>query len=149
MQADRPATASGHRANPSRRGFTLVEVLVVLALLSLLSAAVIPSFQGQLAKGRRLDGQQALRALAQRLERQYTERGTYLGATLGAGGLYPAESGAGHYALAITDLADHAYRIAARPQGAQAADPCATLVYNQWGESSVSGAAGLAVGQCW
>ena len=149
MQPDRPVTAYGHRANLSRRGFTLVEVLVVLALLSLLSAAAVPSFQGQLAKGRRLDGQQALLALAQRLERQYTERGSYLGATLGAGGLYPAVSGAGHYALAITDLADHAYRIAARPQGAQASDPCATLVYNQLGESSVSGAARLAAGPCW
>lgn len=132
-----------------RRGFTLVEVLIALAVAMLLAAAAVPSYQAQVAKGRRVDGQQALMAVAQRLERHYTERGSYRGATLGAGGLYPAVSGGGLYALAITELADQQFRIAATPLGVQATDACGTLVYDQRGESSVSGGATLAADQCW
>lgn len=149
MQAGRPATAAGHRAKPPRRGFTLVEVLVVLALLSLLSAAVMPSFQGQLARGRRVDGQQALLALAQRLERHYADRGTYVGAALGAGGVYPALSASGHYGLTIVDQSADGYTLAATPQGGQAADACGALVYNHLGERSVSAAATLPTAHCW
>ena len=137
---------------PRRRlptGFTLIELLIVLAVAALLAALAVPSYQDQLAKGRRLDGQQALRALAQRLEQRYSERGSYRGATLGLGGLSPAMSGAGHYALAISDLTDHAFRITATPQGVQAADVCATLVYNQLGEASVGVAATRLAARCW
>ena len=130
-------------------GFTLIELMIVLVVAALLASLAVPSYQAQVAKGRRLDGQQALRGLAQRLERRYTELGSYRGATLGEGGLYPAVSGAGHYTLAITDLADQRYRIAATPQGVQAADDCATLVYNQLGETSVSAAARRPAAQCW
>ncbi len=137
------------RATARPAGFTLVELLIVLVVAGLLAGLAVPSYQAQAAKGRRVDGQQALRALAQRLERHHTERGSYSGATLGAGGLYPAVSAAGLYALTITDLAEHAYRIEATPQGPQAQDACATLVYNQLAEPSVSGPATLAAAQCW
>lgn len=130
-------------------GFTLIEVLIVMAVAALLASLAVPSYQAQAAKGRRLDGQQALRGLAQRLERRYTESGSYRGAMLGEGGLYPAVSGAGHYTLAITDLADQSFRLAATPQGAQAGDDCATLGYNQLGEPSVSAAARRPAAQCW
>jgi type IV pilus assembly protein PilE len=130
-------------------GFTLIEVMIVLAVMALLASLAVPSFQAQAARGRRQDGQQALQALAQRLERRYTEMGSYQGATLGAGGLYPAASGGGHYRLAITDLADHSFRITATPQGVQAGDDCATLTYNQLGEQSVSAGARRPAAQCW
>jgi type IV pilus assembly protein PilE len=130
-------------------GFTLIEVLIVLSVAMLLASLAVPSYQAQAAKGRRLDGQQALRALAQRLERRYTELGSYQGASLGAGGVYPAVSDAGLYRLAITDLADHAFRITATPQGVQATDECATLVYNQLAEPSVGAAARRPASQCW
>ena len=130
-------------------GFTLIEMLIVLVVAALLAAVAVPSYQDQVATGRRLDGQQALRALAQRLEQRYSERGSYRGATLGVGGLTPAVSGAGHYALAIGDLTDHAFRITATPQGVQAADVCATLVYNQLGEALVSVDATRPAARCW
>lgn len=121
----------------------------MLAVAALLASLAVPSYQAQVAKGRRQDGQQALHALAQRLEQRYTALGSYQGATLGVGGLTPAVSGAGHYALAITDLSEHAYRITATPQGVQASDVCATLAYNQLGEPSVSAAATRPAAQCW
>jgi len=130
-------------------GFTLIEVLIVLVVAALLAGLAVPSYQAQVAKGRRMDGQQALLALAQRLEQRYTALGSYRGAALGVGGLYPAVSGAGHYTLAITELADHAFRITATPQGVQAGDACARLAYNQLGEPSVGAGATLVASQCW
>ena len=148
MRAVRPATV-GHRASWPRRGFTLVEVLIVLAVLCVLSAAALPSFQGQLARSRRADGQQALQALAQGLERQYSERGTYVGASVGAGGVYPALSAGGYYVLTIVHLSADGYSLAATPQGAQAADGCATLGYDHLGVRSVNAAATLPTAHCW
>jgi type IV pilus assembly protein PilE len=136
---------------PRRRlqGFTLIEVMIVVAVVALLSAVAYPSYMAQVAKGRRTDGKQALVELAQKLERFYTERGTYAGATLGAAGVYPAVSGGGYYALAIATQNANGFSITATPQGAQAGDACATLGYNQLGEQTVSGGATLTAAKCW
>jgi type IV pilus assembly protein PilE len=131
------------------RGFTLVEVMIVVAVVALLSAVAYPSYLAQVAKGRRTDGKQALVELAQKLERFYTERGTYVGATLGTSGLYPAMSTGGYYALSIATQTVDAFTITATPQGAQASDVCATLGYNQLGEQTVSSAATLSAAKCW
>ena len=149
MRPGQAAGAVARCANWPCRGFTLVELLVVMGLLCVLSAAALPSFQGQLARGRRADGQQALLALAQGLERHYADRGTYVGAALGAGGVYPALSAGGYYGLTIVHQSADGYTLAATPQGGQAADACGALVYNHLGERSVNAAASLATTPCW
>ena len=65
-------------AQPSH-GLTLIELLIALTIAAILDALDYPSYLSQLAKGRRGDGKQALVELAQKLERFYTERGTYAG----------------------------------------------------------------------
>ena len=135
--------------NRIQRGFTLVEVMIVVAVISLLAAVAYPSYVNQVAKGRRTDGKQALVELAQKLERFYTERGTYAGATLGPTGLYPAVSSGGYYALAIDTQTADGFTISATPQGAQASDECAVLGYNHLGEQSVGAGATLSAAKCW
>ena len=134
---------------PSRRGFTLIELMVVLVVAAILSAAAFPSYQSQVAKGRRADGKQALVELAQRLERFYTERGTYAGATLGGGGLYPAVASGGYYSLAITSQSADGFTLTATPRGNQAGDACSALGYNHLGDRSVGAGATLSLDQCW
>ena len=131
------------------RGFTLIELMIVLAVAALLSAVAYPSYVAQVAKGRRTDGKQALVELAQKLERFYSERGTYAGATLGNSGIYPAVSTGGYYALTITTQTVDGFVVAATPQGTQAGDACAALGYNQLGEQTVSTAATLPASKCW
>ena len=133
----------------TRRGFTLIELMVVLAVAAILSAVALPSYQGQVAKGRRADGKQALVELAQKLERFYTERGTFAGVGLGGGGLYPAVSSGGYYSLAIISQTVDGFTLTATPRGNQAGDACAALGYNHLGDRSVGAGATLSPDQCW
>ena len=131
-------------------GFTLIELMIALAVAAILASVAYPSYLSQVAKGRRADGKQALVELAQRLERLYTERGTYAGATLGGtGGLYPAVSPGGFYALAFSSQNADGFVIAATPRGKQVGDACSTLGYNQLGDRTVGTGATLTVAQCW
>lgn len=132
----------------AQRGFTLIEMLVVLAVAAVLAAVAYPSYQSQVAKGRRADGKQALVELAQKLERFYTERGTYAGAALGAGGLYAEVSAGGYYTLAIATQSADGFTISATPKGAQAGDACGALGYNQLGDRT-RGGSGQTLEQCW
>ena len=131
------------------RGFTLIELMIVLAVAALLSTIAYPSYVAQVAKGRRSDGKQALVELAQKLERFYSERGTYVGAALGSSGIYPAVSSGGYYALTITTQTVDGFAIAATPQGVQVGDVCAALGYSQLGEQTVSTSATLPAAKCW
>ena len=131
------------------RGFTLIEVMIALVVVGLLSALAYPSFQSQVAKGRRTDAKQSLLELSQKMERFYTERGTYIGATLGATGLYPVVSSGGYYSLAITAQTLDGFTVKATPRGVQTGDVCASFLYNQLGEQMVSTDASLSAVKCW
>lgn len=131
-----------------RRGFTLMELLIAVVVAGLLAAVAYPSYQQQVAKGRRTDAKQALLELSQKMERFYTERGTYIGATLGSSGLYPAASAGGFYDLSITSQTLDAFTVKATPKGAQAGDACGSFTYNQVGEQGVTSANQTAA-KCW
>jgi type IV pilus assembly protein PilE len=68
---------------PARRsrGFTLVELLIVVLVLAILSALAYPMYRDQIRKTRRADAQAVLMQSAQAMERFYTENGTYTGAS--------------------------------------------------------------------
>ena len=131
------------------RGFTLIELMIAVAVVALLAAVAYPSYKSHLAKGRRADAKQALLELAQTLERFYTERGTYAGAALGSSGVYPAVSIGGYYTMAINSQNADGFTISATPRSSQTGDACAVYQYNQAGEKTVSSAATLTAAQCW
>jgi type IV pilus assembly protein PilE len=136
-------------ARRTRRGFTLVEVMIALVVVVLLSAVAFPTYQQQVAKGRRVDAKQSLVELSQKMERFYTERGTYVGATLGTTGLYPLVTSGGYYDLSITAQTVDGFTVRASPRGAQVGDACASFLYNQLGEQLVSNDASLSAVKCW
>ncbi len=59
------------------RGFTLIELIVVIAIVGVLVAIAIPSYNSYVKKGRRADAQAGLMALAQAMERVRTDKGSY------------------------------------------------------------------------
>jgi len=72
------------RAN-KKNGFTLIEVLIVVAIVGILAAIAYPSYVEQVNKMRRADAQAALVELAARLQEYYVDQSppTYVNAPLG------------------------------------------------------------------
>ncbi|MBP6903177.1 MAG: type IV pilin protein [Burkholderiaceae bacterium] len=132
-----------------RQGFTLLELMITVAVIAILAGVAYPSYTSFVAKGRRADAKQALLDIAQRMERRYTERATYAGATLGTDGLYANVSQGGYYSLAIATATADGFTLTATPRGAQAGDACGTYRYNQLGEQSLGSDASMSVAKCW
>jgi type IV pilus assembly protein PilE len=139
-------------AQPRRRrlwrGFTLLELMVALVVVAILTAVALPSYRQHVQKSRRADATTTLLTLAQAMERWYSERGTYAGATVGSSGLMPSTSPQGYYTLSITSQDANGFRITAAPAGAQAGDACGSYTLDQAGAREVSGGS-LTAAQCW
>jgi type IV pilus assembly protein PilE len=130
------------------RGFTLIELMIAVAVLGILSGVAYPSYLSQVKKARRADARAALTAAAQSMERWYTERSTYAGATLGTSGIYPTTSTNGFYTLSIVSQTAAGFSLQAAPAGAQAGDACGSFTYDQTGTKGVSGGT-LGFSACW
>lgn len=65
------------------RGFTLIEVMITVAIIGILAAIAYPSYIEQVRKSRRADAKAALVTAAQTMERFYTENNSYAAATAG------------------------------------------------------------------
>jgi len=131
------------------KGFSLIELLVVVAVIALLTGLALPGYQAYLQRARRTDAREALLRGAQWLERVASIHGQYPETAA-----YPAAlalSGAGHYRIQYLPSADlAAYTLTAQRQGVQASDPCGDLVLDQAGQRSVlNPAAGSPPAECW
>ena len=74
------------------RGFTLIELMITVAIVGLLSAIAYPSYNSSILKGKRAQGRTALVELMQQQERYFTERNCYLGFTTASTGVATASA---------------------------------------------------------
>lgn len=130
------------------RGFTLIEIIIALVVVTLLMVVALPAYRDQIAKSRRADAKTSLMTLAQLMERWYTERGSYAGATVGSSGIAPSASSQGFYTLSITAQDAAGFTIRATPTGAQSGDACGSFTYTQAGTRGVTDGTKTAA-QCW
>jgi type IV pilus assembly protein PilE len=110
----------------SNRGFTLVEIIMVIAIIAIIGAFALPAYQNNVMKSRRVDAQGALMGLANAMERYYSQNNTYENATLGNAGIFPDQSpldgSTKYYNIALASATATAYTATATPIGSQAGD---------------------------
>lgn len=139
------------------RGMTLIELMVVVAILGIIVAFGYPSYRDQVMKSRRAEGMGELLELADRLERYYSDKGTYATATLGtaATNVYASVTKKKYYNLAIKEQDDIHFKIKATPQGSQEADKCGAFILYSDGNKEVAPPPSYLspdpsmVGDCW
>jgi len=130
------------------KGFTLVELLIVLVIVAILTAIAVPSYNAYIERGRRAEGRAALEQAAQMLERLYTRTNSY-STTLADAGI-PATSSSGRYTLSVAAMAGGviatSYVITATPTGWT--DPhCGNLTLDSVGQRGRTGTS--PVTECW
>lgn len=136
--------ACRHRAGAAR-GFTLIELMITVAVLTILVAVALPAYNEQVRKSRRADAQSVLLEAAQFMERFYTENGRYdqnLAGTATAlpAALQQAPKGAAtaNYTLTISAVAAQTYTLSAAPTGGHTGDRCGTMTVNHLGTTNAS-----------
>lgn len=114
-------------------GFTLIEVMIVVAIVAILASIAYPAYTDQVRKTRRADAKASLMELSQGAERFYTQNGTYDGyeAVLPYDES-PRDSGTKFYNLAFNPNGQ-TFALSAAPKNGQEDDPCGTLTINQIG----------------
>jgi len=119
------------------RGFSLLELLVVVSIMVILGALAYPGYQRHLAGSRRVAAAACLLEHAQAMERHYAVNQGYQDAPAPP----QCHTVAGFYQLSFADAPTaQTYVLQAVPQNAQAVHDahCGTLSLNQWGERMVS-----------
>ncbi len=127
------------------KGFTLLELMIVIVVIGILAAIAIPSYTQYIQRSHRSNARNALIQTAQWMERAATASGTY---PTGAAIVFPVVEG-GRYTVALS--ADAAlssattYSLTATPTGGQVTDPCGSLLLNQANNRSTRNSANTGV----
>ena len=131
-------------------GFTLIELMVVVAIMAILAAVAIPAYSRYGYRARRADGQEVLLRIANAQERYYATYNRY-GALTDMGYADPALSEKGFYAVSLTTQTASAYTATAVPLGVQQNDACGPLQLDSTGfkAPAVGDAATHSNGSCW
>ena len=129
-----------------KRGFTLIELMIILLVISILAAIAYPSYTESVRKSRRGQAQADMAELAQNLERWNTVNSTYAGYNPPARLRRSPQQGPVFYTLTVAPQTATTFTITAAPVGAHATDQCGSLSINQAGTKAVTG---QSVAFCW
>ena len=139
-----------------QKGFTLIELMVVVAILAIIAAVGYPSYIKSAMKGRRADAKAAITQASQALERCYTQYGVYNSAncaevtTLTSGTLSPQKLYTINFAVATDDTPTF-FEVTATAvsTGPQAKDTgCTSMALDSTGKQT-SGGNTSDTGSCW
>ena len=125
----------------SKKGFTLLEILIVLVILGVIAGLAIPAYQSSVEKSRSQEALQTLGAIRESMIRYFALNNAYTNATLCGGGVndldYCPTTNAGgqtvHFTYLITAQAQPTFTLTATRNGVDGGDNASTLTLQQSG----------------
>ncbi len=147
-------------------GYTLIEIIIVMAIVALLAAVAVPSYQGQIQKSRRGDALAAVTAAAAAQERWYFQISGYSDSVDNIGGTGGSLiSPEGYYSVTVANnsgvgncvgggtVAYNCFTLTATAVAGKTQandDDCASFSMTQLGErTALDSASNDATSQCW
>jgi len=133
------------------RGFTLIEVMIVTAIIAILASIAIPNYTQYVHRANRAEAKAALVEAASWMERSFGERNTFVlssSATSYFSSHFASvpSSGTARYTIAVSAATTSGYTLTATPTGTMAGDECGVLSIDSYGVKRTSTGT---VAKCW
>ena len=130
---------------PIQSGFTLIELMIVVAIIGILAAIAYPGYQEYAMRANRAEARSILLENTQLLERHFTTSNDY--SSFGGLIAQSPKTGTAKYGITVAGTAT-TYTLTAAPEGAMASDSkCGTLTLDNTGAKTSSGSE--SVEYCW
>ena len=140
---------------PNERGFTLIELMIVVAIVAILASIAYPSYVSYIARSSRAEVKSALLEDVQFLERNFTVSNKYdedsagnAIATIDLPAQQTPTEGQAKYVITLSAVGTTTFTLTATPAGSMATDGCGAFTINQAGTKRVVGAS-LSNADCW
>ncbi|OGB21583.1 MAG: prepilin-type N-terminal cleavage/methylation domain-containing protein [Burkholderiales bacterium RIFCSPLOWO2_02_FULL_57_36] len=134
------------------RGFSLIELMVVVAIVGILAAIAYPSYIEYVNRGKRAEAKAALMEGAQLLERYFAVQGTYLDAANNLAAVFPTvvgNAGSAAYNIAVSgNPTATSFLLEAKRANSMAADACGDFRVSHTGAQTLVNASRSAA-ECW
>ena len=134
----------------SQQGFTLIEVMIVVAVIGLLAAIALPSYNEFIRRGHRADARAGLLQAQQWLERASTATGSY--PIVLPGNMTWAADASKRYTIALNPATTASFTLTATPKAGtpQVGDKCGNFTLTNTGLRGANGVTtGTIVTECW
>lgn len=133
----------------TRNGFTLIELMIAVAVVAIMAAIAYPTYQEQLRRGYRSEAKALLMENAQFMERNFTANNCYhrtdsacstATVTTALPKTQAPESGTARYNISFVtgEPTSTTYSIRAVPAGTMSGDQCGTFTLNQLGQQNIT-----------
>ena len=135
--------------NKKNRGMTLVELLIVVAIVAILASVALPSWNSQVQKARRADARNTLMFVQVEQEKYRADNGSYASSMSALGLSTYNSTSRDYYNVSIVSSSATAFVASAAPNtnGGQNGDSCGTFAINQSGPDGSGSYASIS--ECW